>query len=49
LSSIDAGQVQSAFDAAVAGDVEPLVSLFDSSLEWRGVSFGHLWWRRTPS
>jgi ketosteroid isomerase-like protein len=45
----DAERIQAAFDAAVGGDVEPLVDLFDASLEWRGVTTGHLWWRRTPS
>ena len=32
----DAERVQTAFDAAVAGDVEPLVALFAPGLEWRG-------------
>lgn len=45
----DAERTQAAFDAAIAGDVEPLVSLLDPALEWRGVPSGHLWWRRTPS
>jgi len=49
MSEADAGLIQAAFDAAVTGDVEPLVSLFDPALEWRGVPRGHLWWRRTPS
>jgi len=45
----DAERVQAAFDAAVAGDVDALVSMFDPSLEWRGVARGHLWWRHTPA
>ncbi|HVE46753.1 MAG TPA: hypothetical protein VNA57_08415 [Acidimicrobiales bacterium] len=45
----NAEQVQEAFDAALAGDVEPLVALFAPDLEWRGVTRGRLWWRRTPS
>ncbi len=45
----DAERIQAAFDAAVGEDVEPLVDLLDESLEWRGVTTGHLWWRRTPS
>lgn len=45
----DAYRVQAAFDAAIAGDVEPLVSLLDPRLEWRGRRRGHLWWRRRPS
>ncbi|MDQ6796866.1 MAG: hypothetical protein M3011_02370 [Actinomycetota bacterium] len=49
MPSTDADRVQTAFDAALAGDVEALVSIFDPGLEWRGVSRGHLWWRHTPS
>lgn len=49
MSSADADRVQAAFDAAVAGSVEPLVALFDLELDWRGLTRGHLWWRRTPS
>jgi ketosteroid isomerase-like protein len=49
MSANDAARVQSAFDAAVGGDVEPLVSMLHPSLEWRGVTRGHLWWRNTPS
>ncbi|MGI9079843.1 MAG: hypothetical protein ACR2GF_03330 [Acidimicrobiales bacterium] len=49
MSSTDAYRVQAAFDAAVAGDLDPLVSLFDPGLEWRGAVRGHLWWRHTPS
>lgn len=45
----DAARTQAAFDAAIGGDVEPLVSMFDPSLEWRGVTSGHFWWRTTPS
>ncbi|HYX44705.1 MAG TPA: hypothetical protein VE760_06645 [Acidimicrobiales bacterium] len=45
----DAQRVQAAFDAAVEGDVEPLVALFAPDLDWRGITTGHLWWRRTPS
>jgi len=41
--------VQAAYDAAVAGDVEDLVSLLHPDLEWRGTARGHLWWRTTPS
>jgi len=49
VTAVDGTRVQSAYDAAVAGDVEPLVALFDPGLEWRGRSRGRLWWRRTPS
>lgn len=45
----DSEKVQTAFDSAVAGDIDPLVALFAGDLEWRGVTRGHLWRRRTPS
>jgi ketosteroid isomerase-like protein len=45
----DAERVQDALDAAVGGDLEPLVGLMAPDLEWRGVERGHLWWRSTPS
>ncbi|MDQ6727422.1 MAG: hypothetical protein M3066_14825 [Actinomycetota bacterium] len=45
----DAYRIQAAFDAAISGDVEPLVSLLDPRLEWRGVRRGRLWWRDVPS
>ncbi|MFN2503451.1 MAG: hypothetical protein ABR540_04330 [Acidimicrobiales bacterium] len=45
----DVDRIQAAFDAAVGGDVEPLVELLDASLEWRGMTTGHLWWRHTPN
>jgi hypothetical protein len=45
----DADTIAAAYGAAVSGNVEPLASMLDPALEWRGVSRGHLWWRRTPS
>ena len=45
----DAETIGAAYGAAVSGNVEPLVSLLDPALEWRGATRGHLWWRRTPS
>jgi hypothetical protein len=45
----DGETVRAAYGAAVSGNVEPLASMLDPALEWRGVSRGHLWWRRTPS
>lgn len=45
----DAQRTQAAFDAAVAGNLEPLVGMLDPELHWRGVPRGHLWWRRTPT
>jgi hypothetical protein len=44
-----AERVQGVYDAAIAGDVEPLVALFDRTLDWRGVQRGRWWWRRAPS
>jgi ketosteroid isomerase-like protein len=44
-----ADRIQAAYDAAIAGDVEPLVGLLAPDLEWRGIERGHLWWRRAPS
>jgi hypothetical protein len=45
----DAETVGAAYGAAASGNVEPLVSLLDPAVEWRGVTRGRLWWRRTPS
>lgn len=41
--------VERALDAAVTGDLDPLVSLFDDHLDWTGVERGHLWWRHAPA
>jgi ketosteroid isomerase-like protein len=49
VSTPDAQAVQVAFDAAIGGDIEPLVALLAPDLEWRGVDRGHLWWRNAPS
>jgi len=46
---LDAGTVQRAFDAAVAGDVDPLVGLFSPDLDWSGLERGHLWWKKAPA
>lgn len=45
----DGSVIQTAFDAATAGDLEPLVSLLAADVEWRGRTRGRLWWRHTPS
>jgi hypothetical protein len=42
-------QLRVAADALSEGNPEPLVSLFAEDAEWRGISSGHLWWKRTPS
>ena len=49
MSEADAARVQQAFNAAISGDVEPLVALLAPDLEWRGVQRGHLRWRSAPS
>ena len=42
-------QLRAAAEALNRGDPEPFASLFAEGAEWRGVSHGHLWWKRTPS
>jgi hypothetical protein len=42
-------QLRAAADALNEGNPEPFASLFAADAEWRGVSHGHLWWKRTPS
>jgi hypothetical protein len=42
-------ELRAAAEALNRGDVEPLVSLMSSEMEWRGVSHGRLWWKQTPS
>jgi ketosteroid isomerase-like protein len=47
--NVNTERVQHAFDAAIGGDVEPLVALMGPDVEWRGIERGHLWWRKAPS
>lgn len=49
MAQPDAQRVQQAFDATIAGDVEPLVALLSPDLEWRGIERGHMWWRSAPN
>jgi hypothetical protein len=42
-------QMQGALTAAANRNIEPLIALMDSTMEWRGISSGHLWWRNTPA
>lgn len=42
-------ELRAAAEALNRGDPEPFASLFADDAEWRGVSHGHLWWKRTPS
>ena len=46
---LDSAQIQAAYDAAIGGDLDPLVGLFDPELEWRGLEHGRLWWKRAPA
>ena len=49
VPSIGPPEIQAAFDAAVGGDLDPLVGLFAPDLDWRGIERGHLWWRHAPA
>jgi hypothetical protein len=49
MAGIEAADIQAACDAAIAGDVGPLVAMFDDDLDWRGQERGHLWWRHAPT
>jgi len=42
-------RLRAAADALNRGDPEPLASLFADDSEWRGISHGFLWWKRTPT
>ena len=47
MSMID--ELRVAAEALNQGDPGPLVALIADDADWRGVSHGHLWWKRTPS
>jgi ketosteroid isomerase-like protein len=42
-------QLRAAAEALNRGDPEPFASLFADDAEWRGISHGFLWWKRTPT
>jgi len=42
-------QLRAAADALNAGNPDPFASMLADDAEWRGISHGHLWWKRTPS
>jgi ketosteroid isomerase-like protein len=46
---VDSEGLQHAFDAAIAGDLDPLVELFSPDLHWSGLERGHLWWKKAPA
>ncbi len=47
VMAIDA--IRAAYDALGRGDVEPLVSLMDEEMEWRGRPRRWRFWRPPPS
>jgi ketosteroid isomerase-like protein len=42
-------ELRAAAEALNRGDPGPFAALIADDCEWRGVSDGHLWWKRTPS
>jgi hypothetical protein len=42
-------ELRAAAGALNQGDPEPLATLIAKDAEWRGISHGVLWWKRTPS
>lgn len=49
MASVGAFEIQGAYDAALAGNLDRLVGLFDPDLHWKGIERGHLWWKHAPS
>ena len=49
MSDADVELVRDGYAAAINGNIEPLVALFDEDLQWRGIERGVLWWRHAPS
>jgi hypothetical protein len=49
VSRLTRDDLQRALDAATAGDLDELVSMFDSEVDWRGPEHGYWLWRRAPS
>jgi hypothetical protein len=42
-------QLRAATQELNEGNPDAFAALFAENAEWRGVSHGHLWWKRTPS
>jgi ketosteroid isomerase-like protein len=42
-------RLRAAADALNEGDPEPFLTLLADDVEWRGVSRGFLWWKKTAS
>jgi ketosteroid isomerase-like protein len=41
MPDLSTDDIQHAYSAAVAGDLDPLVALLSPDLEWRGLDLGH--------
>jgi ketosteroid isomerase-like protein len=42
-------ELRAAAEALNRGDPAPFAALFADDAEWRGVPYGHLWWKHAPS
>lgn len=42
-------RLRGAAEALNQGDPAPFASMLADDAEWRGVPFGRLWWKHTPS
>lgn len=42
-------RLRAAAEALSGGDPGPFAAMFADDAEWRGLSSGRLWWKRTPS
>jgi hypothetical protein len=49
VSTVGAQNVQRAYDAAVSGDIEPLVALLSREVDWTGPERGRWVWRKAPA
>ena len=48
-ATVEIEAIRTAYDALGTGEVEPLVSLMDEEMEWRGRRGGWRFWRLPPS
>ena len=49
VPKMSADPIRAAYEALMAGDVDPLVSLIHPDLEWRGRRRLSRFWQRPPS
>lgn len=42
-------ELREAAEALNRGDPDPFAALIAGDCEWRGLTRGRLWWKRTPS